>query len=149
LATIFQQTYPIHEIVVLDDCSTDESRDVVPGLADEWNRRITFMTNTVNSGSVFAQWRKAAGKTSGEFLWIAEADDLSEPVFLESIVQIMRTDPEIRLAFSVSAAIATDGARLWDSYKPYYAQEDPESLCKTEVFDGPDFVRRQLSIRNH
>ena len=79
LGSVFRQSYPVHEVIVLDDCSTDDSLPVIRQVAGEWRRYIQLVPNEENSGSVFAQWRKAAELATGDYLWIAEADDLSEP----------------------------------------------------------------------
>jgi cellulose synthase/poly-beta-1,6-N-acetylglucosamine synthase-like glycosyltransferase len=95
LYTIFDQNHPVEEIIVLDDCSSDDSVPVIMKLADERQRDLTLVINEQNSGSVFAQWAKAAEMARGEFLWIAEADDLSEPTFLSSLLALMKSDPDI------------------------------------------------------
>jgi hypothetical protein len=83
-----------------------------------------------------------------EFLWIAEADDLSEPTFLSSLISLMKDDPEIALGFSDSKSIDADGVRVYDSYKPYYATIEPGALSRTEVFEGREFVARYLGVKN-
>jgi glycosyltransferase involved in cell wall biosynthesis len=148
LGSIFAQAYPVWEVIVLDDCSKDDSLEAIGRVAAEWNRDIRLLANTVNSGSVFAQWRKAAEEATGEFVWIAEADDGSNPTFLPKLVGMLRSDPEIRFAFSDSRAVESDGKPLGSSYKPYYATVEPGALEHTEVFDAVDFVRRFLSVKN-
>ena len=69
-------------------------------MAGEWRRYIELVPNEVNSGSVFAQWRKAAELATGDYLWIAEADDLSDPEFLARVMKVMDEDPDIVLGFS-------------------------------------------------
>lgn len=148
LGTVFQQNHPVHEVLVLDDCSTDESLNVIPQVATEWGRTITLLPNTVNSGSVFAQWRKAAEMAKGEFVWIAEADDLSDPTFLSTVIAAMQSDERIGLGFSDSRSINLDGSPLWDSYKGYYSQQEPGALSRSEIFEGVDFIRHYLAVRN-
>jgi glycosyltransferase involved in cell wall biosynthesis len=148
LYTIFDQNHPVEEVIVLDDCSSDDSIPVIMKLADERQRDLTLVINEQNSGSVFAQWAKAAEMARGEFLWIAEADDLSEPTFLSSLLALMSGDPDIAFGFTDSKSIDADGAHLYASYKPYYATIQPGALSRTEVFDGRDFVTRYLGVKN-
>ncbi|CAH0306313.1 glycoside hydrolase family 99-like domain-containing protein [Roseomonas sp. CECT 9278] len=148
LGSIFGQAYPVLEVIVLDDCSKDDSLEAIERVAAEWHRDVRLLANTVNSGSVFAQWRKAAEEATGEFVWIAEADDVSDPTFISKLVDLLRSDPEIRFAFSDSRAVDSDGKSLGASYKPYYATVEPGALEHTEVFDADDFVRRFLSVKN-
>ncbi|MFO0407933.1 MAG: glycoside hydrolase family 99-like domain-containing protein [Labrys sp. (in: a-proteobacteria)] len=148
LQTIFDQSHPIEEIIVLDDCSTDRSIDVIMELAETAQRDVSLVINETNSGSVFAQWAKAAEMATGEFVWIAEADDQSDPTFLSSVLSLMRTDPAIAFCFSDSRAIDAEGAQVYASYKPYYATIEPNALTTTRVYAGRDFVEKYLSIKN-
>jgi glycosyltransferase involved in cell wall biosynthesis len=148
LYTIFDQNHPVEEVIVLDDCSTDDSIPVIMKLAEERQRDLSLVINEQNSGSVFAQWEKAAEMAKGEFLWIAEADDLSEPTFLSSLIGLMKGDPDIALGFTDSKAIDGEGQHLYASYKPYYASIEPGALARTEVFEAKDFVTRYLAVKN-
>jgi hypothetical protein len=87
LASIFTQTYPVCEVMLLDDASTDDSVAVAQATAAEWGRDLRLVRNATNSGSVFEQWRRAAELARGDFLWIAEADDSSDPQFLEKLAE--------------------------------------------------------------
>ena len=109
---------------------------------------IQFIPNEANSGSVFAQWRRAAELASGEFVWLAEADDASEPDFLARALALLSGDPAIQFAFTDSRTIDVDGEPQWPSYKPYYSTVAPGALTETEVFEAKDFVQRFLSVKN-
>ncbi|MBR0681725.1 glycosyltransferase [Roseomonas eburnea] len=148
LGSVFRQSLPVREVIVLDDCSTDDSLQVIPAVAARHGRDTRFEPNTVNSGSVFAQWRKAASLAQGEFLWIAEADDLSDPDFLLRAVSQLKSDPAIRFAFTDSSTIHADGTPMWPDYKQYYATLEPGALARSEVFEAADFVRRFLAVKN-
>jgi glycosyltransferase involved in cell wall biosynthesis len=148
LSSIFLQTQPVKEILVFDDCSTDDSLTVIPAVAKEWGRHIRLLPNQRNSGSVFKQWRKAADAASGEFLWIAEADDLCAPHFLAEVVSLMRNDRSVKFSFSDSSTIDAKGAPMWSSYKSYYASVASNALSRTVIFEGEDFARRFLSVKN-
>ena len=55
LDSILNQTYQDFEVLLLDDCSPDNSREILKAYAEE-DDRITCYFNEVNSGSTFAQW---------------------------------------------------------------------------------------------
>ncbi len=148
LATIFGQTYPVHEIIVLDDCSKDNSLDVMRKMADEWQRDIRIIPNETNSGSVFRQWRKAAEVATGDYVWIAEADDESEPRFLERLVGAIQGAENVALAFTDSRAIDSDGKLMWPDHQGYFASAGAHALSHDGVYSGREFVRRFLSERN-
>ncbi len=148
LGSIFSQSHPVHEIIVLDDASTDDSATVIPAIAAEWDREIRFIPNLINSGSVFAQWRRAAELATGDFIWLAEADDAAEPDFLTRALALLSSDPTIQLAFTNSRTIDAEGKPQWTSYKPYYGTVVPGGLAQTEVFEAKDFVQQFLSVKN-
>jgi glycosyltransferase involved in cell wall biosynthesis len=148
LNTIFDQTHPVEEIIILDDASTDGSVAAIEDGAEERARDVTLVINNANSGSVFAQWARGAAIATGEFVWIAEADDLSEPPFLSRMLALMRADPSIRLGFCDSRSIDAEGAPVYPSYKPYFASVEPNALARTEIFSATEFIVRFLSIKN-
>ncbi|MEP9368513.1 glycoside hydrolase family 99-like domain-containing protein [Xanthobacter sp. VNH20] len=147
LFSIFDQTFPVFEVIVLDDCSTDGSVEELERIGASGVREFVLIENVVNSGNVFAQWAKAAETATGELIWIAEADDLSDPSFLENMVTFF-ADESVSFAFSDSRTIDEHGSPQWDSYKGYYETLFPGALSKTDVFAGREFVEKYLSVKN-
>ena len=148
LASIFAQSHPVAEVLVLDDASTDDSVQVCHRIAQDWRRDLTVVTRPTNSGSVFAQWRRAAEQAGGTFLWIAEADDEADPDLLQRLVDATATAPDIDLAFCDSRAIDADGRPVSPSYHDYYRQSGAPALTQSGVFAATDFARRFLTERN-
>ncbi len=148
LASIFSQTVPVREVLLLDDASTDDSVPVAAAVAKEWRRELCIQTAETNSGSVFHQWRRAAEAAKGEFLWIAEADDVADPELLAALLGVMQAQPETVLAFCDSRAIDASGSLLWPDSRDYCIAAGAEALLRDGVFAGPDFVRRCLAERN-
>ena len=148
LGSIFEQTYPVREVLVLDDCSRDDSLTVIPEVAERAGRAIRLVVNETNSGSVFRQWRRAAEMARGDYVWIAEADDLCDPEFLTRAAALLKADPEVRLVFTDSRTVDADGTPQWESYKGYYETIEPGALTRSEIFEAGDFVRRFLAVKN-
>lgn len=148
LNSIFDQDHPIWEILILDDASTDDSFDVIHDVAEERDRELTLIVNEHNSGSPFKQWARGAEAATGDFIWIAEADDLAEPSLLSRLVEQMNRHSDIALAFCDSRSIDAAGAALAASYKTYYATIEPRALAADEIFSGKDFIARYLSVKN-
>src|SRR5437868_456309 len=71
--SVLGQTYQDFELILMDDCSTDESRSIIEEYARE--ARIRIELNEENSGSTFKQWNKGVRLARGEYVWIAESDD--------------------------------------------------------------------------
>jgi glycosyltransferase involved in cell wall biosynthesis len=147
LGSIFAQTYPVYEIIVLDDASTDGSIDEVEQVTAATGRGVRVVANEKNSGNVFRQWRKGVELVSGDLVWIAEADDASEPQFLATLARKFEGS-QVDLAFTDSRSIDADGNHLSSSYQYYYSTVERESLAHSFAIDGTEFAERFMSERN-
>ena len=148
LRSIFAQTYPIFEIIVLDDASVDDSTAVAQSVADEAGRLITIDRRETNSGNAFRQWKAGVDRARGEFIWIAEADDSSDPNFLKETLRRLTDHPSAALCFTDSRAIDADSADVYESYKGYYREHGDTGLDQNGIFGGDEFLRRFLVGRN-
>jgi len=115
--SIINQTYQQFELIILDDCSTDNSREIIEQYRMHPKvSKIVF--NEVNSGSPFEQWEKGIGLATGEYIWIAESDDYADERFLESLMALIKIEPETGLAYCGSYSVDEQGNKLdelmWD-----------------------------------
>lgn len=111
MESILQQTYQNFEIIILDDVSTDNSREVIESYRS--NPHVsTIVYNDINSGSAFKQWHKGFELAQGELIWIAESDDKCEPVLLEKLVAEFKRDNNLVLAFSLVCFFNDNGERF-------------------------------------
>jgi glycosyltransferase involved in cell wall biosynthesis len=145
LTSIFNQTYPVYEVVVLDDKSPDGSIDMINATTATYQRDIELVINKQNSGSVFKQWEKGVRLTKGEYLWIAEADDLAVPNFLEVV---MAGANKFTMAYTDSKQIDENDKRLADDYRYYYDQSMVKLLGKPATYSGKQVIEDCLSIKN-
>lgn len=76
LNSVFQQTYQNFEVILLDDASTDASVAILNEYKD--HPKVSHLViNERNSGSPFKQWQKGIALAKGEYVWIAESDDIN------------------------------------------------------------------------
>ena len=120
LYSILAQTYKIEEVIILDDCSTDTSREKINEVVEALKPfiRIRKEYNKKNSGSVFKQWKKSIELASSSYVWIAEADDYCEKNFLKSLMSFIEKDKEITLAYTDTAYINKEGVKILKTIKP-------------------------------
>lgn len=86
LDSIFSQTFHNFEVILLDDCSTDNSVRILNYYGP--NPKVSHLIiNKKNSGSPFYQWKKGIELAKGEYIWIAESDDWCEPEFLSTAME--------------------------------------------------------------
>ncbi|MDU1889296.1 MAG: glycosyltransferase family 2 protein [Dysgonomonas sp.] len=89
IESILNQTYKDFELIILDDCSPDNSRDIIEEYRNNpYVSQIVY--NEKNSGSTFSQWKKGFHLAEGEYIWIAESDDYADPTFLEKVMQSIK-----------------------------------------------------------
>jgi len=104
IKSILNQTFKDFELIILDDCSTDNSREII----EDYSNRFPFISsyfNTSNSGSPFLQWDSGVNKSKGDFIWIAESDDFAEPGFLEKTISTMLNHPDAGLVYTDSNVV--------------------------------------------
>lgn len=84
---VIDQTYQNWELLIVDDCSTDDTDDVVkPFLKD---CRIKYYKNEENSGAALTR-NKAMREAKGEWISFLDSDDLWKPEKLEKQIHFMR-----------------------------------------------------------
>jgi glycosyltransferase involved in cell wall biosynthesis len=148
LGSVFEQTYPVQEILLLDDASRDDSLSVATETAAQAGREVKILVNQKNSGSVFAQWRRAAHEAKGDYVWLCEADDSAHPAFLARLVEAMERAGAPLLAFTDSRAVDAQGQETMPSYQSYYFQSGVRGLAASGIWEARDFAEKFLNVRN-
>lgn len=108
IKTILQQTYSNWELLIVDDCSTDNTVDVV----NEWikkDSRIKLFCQEKNGGASLAR-NRAIMESSGKYIAFLDGDDMWLPEKLEKQVKFMSDN------------------HYYFSYSPYYIIDDGESI---------------------
>lgn len=145
--SILNQTFQDFELILLDDCSTDNSVELLQSYAGH-PHVSHIVLNDRNTGSPFLQWQKGIDLAQGEYVWIAESDDTAQPEFLSTTVAVLDQYPQAALCYTGSRLIDEDGHDLhrdinqWGNRKLNL----PE---KNSVIDGRRFAARNLYWRNY
>lgn len=84
LDSILSQTRPADEIIIVDDCSTDETLGIIQDYANQINT-IHFFVNDRNLGYV-QNFSKAISKTSGDYVALSDQDDIWAADHLEVLL---------------------------------------------------------------
>ena len=151
IETILTQTYPIYELIVLDDMSTDNSVMVIdeklaevrakyPGL------KVQFVVNEENSGKAILQWKKGFELATGDYVWIAEADDLSSRQFLAEAMKGF-DDPEVVMSYTESKLINSHGMMLAPNFRWSRDREKTGHYKMNYIKDGFREIEEIMAIR--
>ena len=85
LDSVFAQTYTNWEIIIVDDCSTDNTDEIVGAIQDE---RIRYFKNEKNSGAAISR-NRALCEARGKWIAFLDSDDLWHPTKLEKQIRFM------------------------------------------------------------
>jgi len=141
IESILAQTYQDFELIMIDDCSSDGSRDIMEKYRD--NPKVNqIIFNEKNSGSAFAQWDKGIKQAKGELIWIAESDDSAKPNLLETLIAEFDKDPRCVLAFCAAMQIDGNGNKI--RLHPRHSK-----LGETIRCNGNKFTRKWLMDGNY
>lgn len=147
LASITGQSVLPYELIVLDDASSDESVEVIRDFLREISIPSTLVVNDDNSGNVFKQWQRGVELARGDFVWIAEADDLADADFLAELLPKF-ADPNVVLAFCQSRQMGSKGEILSDHYLDYVADIDSGRWTKAYTVAGDEEIATALHVKN-
>ena len=145
--SIVSQNYPLWEIILLDDASTDGSIEILQNAAKNLNIDCKLVINDSNSGSVFHQWQRGVEMASGDFVWIAEADDLSEIDFLTTAMNGFNHKNTV-LSYTESKQVDEAGEVLCNNYLDYVKDISASKWNKDYVNSGNNEICSALAIKN-
>ena len=151
IRSILRQTYPIYEIIILDDCSTDGSDEMARSIVLDLNiqrpdMNIKFLPSEENSGKAMAQWKKGFELATGDFIWIAEADDLCSRRFLEEVMKGF-DDHEVVLSYTESMIIDGRGLVIAPNFRWSRDREKTGHYKKNYINNGVREVEEIMAIR--
>lgn len=148
LNTISEQTYENIEIILLDDASPDNSGNILTRFASTCEKVVALDINEKNSGLPIHQWVKGLSLARGEYIWIAESDDESEPEFLSELLCLLTRNPSAGMAYCDSQVIDEKGHHIakYDYTSTQYADD---GLWESDFcMHGRDFVASYMVFRN-
>ncbi|KAA0083030.1 glycoside hydrolase family 99-like domain-containing protein [Trinickia soli] len=148
LDSIYGQTYKNIEVLLLDDCSPDDSRSVLDEYASAYPEITRKFYNTSNSGGVFRQWAKGINAAGGDLVWIAESDDYCDPEFLEKLVSCFE-DESVLLAYGYSIFVDRNERAMGDEFDLYVSDLDCADKWKADYVEtSHNEVNGALGIKN-
>jgi glycosyltransferase involved in cell wall biosynthesis len=143
IESVLNQSFQDFELIILDDCSTDNSRKIIEAYRNHV-KVSHIIYNSTNSGSTFKQWKKGIELAKAELIWIAESDDYADINFLATLVDKFK-DETVSLAYCRTISVYEDGKQVicnWgESIQPKLWNTDNQ-------FDGKDFINFFLKYRN-
>lgn len=107
IESVLNSTYQHWELIILDDCSSDNTVEVARSYEAK-DKRIRVLIND-NNLTDYPNRQKIASYAKGKYLKYVDSDDMLYPYGLEIMVKRMEEHPEAAIGF----------AKLPDYYRPY------------------------------
>jgi glycosyltransferase involved in cell wall biosynthesis len=157
LSSVFAQTHKAAEVVVLDDGSTDKTREICQ--SSRWGGALKYCFNESPTGFADA-WNRAVGMASCDFVSLLHHDDTLEPDFLAAVLDASEKFPQVRHFFSPANYIDSSGQRIASGATPngeaprlYSGQQYAhEYLCgvlkRANIHRCPGVVTATVMIRD-
>lgn len=135
IQSILNQTYQDFELILIDDRSTDESREILETYRNH-QKTAHLVFNENNSGSPFLQWEKGMQLAKGRYIWIAESDDWANPQFLEKLVPLLDSNPSATLVCAGSEFVNETGEIIQDRslYRKSFKRQGVDELLNYMAF---------------
>jgi glycosyltransferase involved in cell wall biosynthesis len=108
LRALLAQTYTIFELVIADNCSTDQTEAICREFAAQ-DKRVHYHRSSENRGAAW-NFNRAFTLTTGEYFKWSAYDDLCQPTFLERCVDTLDARPDAVLAYPKTRLIDEAGA---------------------------------------
>ncbi|MDV2446928.1 glycosyltransferase [Elizabethkingia anophelis] len=145
IESVLNQSYGDFEVIILDDCSKDNSVEIIEKYRT--HPKISHIVfNQINSGSTFQQWKKGIALAKGEWIWLAESDDVAESSFLETFNVFLTKYPEFVLFFCASHYIDEFGTR---TNKVTWAEDISERNWQNDFYaNGIVEIQEQFFYKN-
>jgi glycosyltransferase involved in cell wall biosynthesis len=109
MQSIIDQTHQDLEVLVIDDCSTDNSREVLEQF--KFDPRIKLIFSDVNRGWV-ATSNVGFEKTSAEFVLFANCDDFCDPQLISSLLEALELNPTAAVSFCQSTLVDHNNVQI-------------------------------------
>jgi len=146
LDSILGQTFQDFELIILDDASTDNSRDIIQAYTKYQKARAFF--NQQNSGSTFKQWSLGLSRAKGEYLWFAESDDYADHALLETLVDRLDRHPNVGIAVCQSWIIDQDSKLVGNLLGPLEYRHQSSHWREDYVNAGQDECKNYMFWHN-
>jgi glycosyltransferase involved in cell wall biosynthesis len=151
IKSVLSQSYSNLELIITDDCSTDESREIV----EHWkklDKRVVPVLHQVNQGLARAR-NSGLAVCSGEFVALCDADDIWNPGKLEAQMKCFERQPELGLVHSDGAIIDGTGNLTGQRFSALYHGKSQkasgylfETLCERNFLCVPTVILRREAI---
>ncbi len=134
LSSILSQLKATDEVVIVDDCSSDQTISLIRKMTTTSPVNITVHINKQNQGPI-GSFQKAISKAKGEYIFLSDQDDQWLPNKVERVMKAFK-EAKADLVVHDSLVIDGEGNRLNDSWNTYNSNQFSETIIKNIIKNG-------------
>ena len=98
--SVLNQTFQDHEIVIVNDGSTDDSKQLAEEIAKVNSDRRIRVLDQPNAGQPAIARNNGIAQSQAEYIMCLDADDMIEPTMLEECIKVLDDTPQIAIAYT-------------------------------------------------
>lgn len=143
--SILRQTYTDFELVIINDGSTDRSREIALSFDDH---RVRLIDNPSNTGLVNAR-NLGLDEARGEYVALLDSDDVAEPTRLAQQLDCFSANHGLGVLGSWMVLIDPQGRPLAESWKPRFSMSatGPTMLFRNCMINSSAMFPRKMANR--
>lgn len=115
------QKYKNIELIIVDDCSKDGTRDVCEYYAKE-NKNIRYFRTTKNMGVAFCR-NLARANAEGEIMCVLDSDDIAYPYRSDIVVEYFKKNKKVDIMYGAANIIDVLGKKVGDIAPTYFSMD--------------------------
>lgn len=153
IESIINQSIMPREVIVVDDCSTDNSIDIISDFQKQYSF-LKLVVNDKNRGAVFTM-NRGGELSSGKYLYFLAADDYLMPNFMSIFGEVLKKYPDLvmfktgcRSEFVFQDEIIevkeNNFSNGWKNGCCYYSPREIEDILHNggDFFSSPVYLKR-------
>ncbi len=145
ISSVLTQTYPNFELLVIDDCSKDNTAGLVRSIAAQ-DSRVRLISNAENRGVSYTR-KHGLAEAAGSWIAILDSDDAWAREKLEKQI-LLQKETNADLLFTGSTFMDTDGRPInWYFHAP--ARVSYRQLLKQNVISNSSALVRKHLYEKH
>ncbi len=144
IESILNQTYNYFEFIIIDDCSTDSSVEIIKSYNDP---RIVLIQNEINSG-LTKSLNNGLSVAQGEFIARMDSDDYSYPKRFQKQIEYMNSHPDT-IVCGTWINYFGEGAAVKNNSGLYRVLPDRETMKIQLLFDNSTNIVHPTAMFRH
>ncbi len=143
IESILNQTFIDFEFIIVDDCSTDKSWNIIQKYANK-DRRIKAYRNKKNLGVV-----KTRNKMldlinhNSKYIAMIDSDDIAKPERLDKQIKFLEKNTDYAIVWAFLEIIDKNGKTIWYRKYPVTPDEIGKTICKKSPLAQPSVMVRK------